>query len=424
MRLLKKDTVKIYYNENKWFVLFLSVFFILFFILQNINNRFWLHDYEVYYSAAKSFVNGEQVYNISYGLGTGLFKYSPFSLLLFAPFSLLPFFVAKALHFIILSGFIAANIILSEKLIRTYFYNENEHKKHNLKLFLIFLPLIPNVYTELHLGNVNSILLFIFIAALYVLISGREYVAGLLLALGILIKPHFLILLPLLLVRKKFKCIATLLAGIVTGILLPLLFTGIQNYLALHKQWILTMQTHNLSLISGQDTIYSWAYRLLGRFIYPETVSHDKILGISILLLISLTFLTLMIFHFKKEKPCNAYHQKNLSERNFIFEYILLLALVPNITVTDSEHFLLSIPLIAYLVLFLSERKKNIPLQIITIIIIVLYGMNMRELIGTTFSSWLTANGMLGLANMLVITICVIIRVRFFPRRDTMESLQ
>ena len=399
------NKIKTQLHQYGYFIFALTFFFILFFIMQNINNRFWLHDFEVYYSAANSFLQGNQVYGIAYGLPSGFYKYSPFALLIFVPFSLLPFFTAKVLHYIILSALIITTIIISDKIIKSNFFSQTLVKKQNLKLFLIFLPLIPNVYTELHLGNINIILLFVFLLALQKLLSDKYWQAALLISIGILVKPHFLIFLPLLLVRKKFKCVYTIILFLVLGILIPSIFSGFQSNILMHKDWIETMQSHNNSLISGQNTVFSWLYRSVVQFIFPEAVNYDKLYGFAVLGMIGIAFLTLLLQHLKHEKVVTA--KTELIRKNFILEYLLILAMIPNLTVTDSEHFLLSIPLITFIIYFLFEEKISKIVKIFSVLFLIMYGINIHELVGKTLSAWLTDTGILGLANIFIISLCI-----------------
>jgi hypothetical protein len=269
---------------------------------------------------------------------------------------------------------------------------------------------LPNIYTELHLGNINSVLLLIFIIALLYLLKGKDFKASLLFALGILIKPHFLIFLPLLLFRKKFKCVIYTVTGIFVGIMLPALYTGMNYNVELHKQWLRTMLVHNDSLISGQYTVYSWIYRCAGHFFFLDTLHYDKVFGIVIITVIAVAILLLLIFNFKKETSINS--SQSIRENNFVFEYFILLSLVPNITVTDSEHFLLSIPLITFIINSLFENRVSIIYKIIAITCLVMFGMNMRDIVGRDISLMLSDYGILGLANFLIIIFCVVIHLK------------
>jgi hypothetical protein len=124
-----------------------------------------------------------------------------------------------------------------------------------------------------------------------------------------------------------------------------------------------------------------------------------------ILSIVAFAVLLLLLSHFKNENKINA--PTVIKENNFVFEYFLLLAIVPNITVTDSEHFLFSIPLIAFIINFLFGKKIHLIYKITGIACLVMYGANMGDIVGGNISGFLTNNGILGLANFLIIIFCV-----------------
>ena len=67
------------------FVWILSLCFILFFIMENINGRFNLHDFQVDYTAAKHLRTDLPVYGQAFGISSGVYKYSPFTLFFIMP---------------------------------------------------------------------------------------------------------------------------------------------------------------------------------------------------------------------------------------------------------------------------------------------------------------------------------------------------
>jgi hypothetical protein len=95
-----------------------------------------------------------------------------------------------------------------------------------------------------------------------------------------------------------------------------------------------------------------------------------------------------------------------------VFEYMVLVALIPNLTITDSEHFLFSVPLLAWVINFLFIRKPGYLLTWLIVIILSLYGGNLREVIGIATSRWMTATGILGLGNILLIGIGVYLMIK------------
>ncbi|MEI6456446.1 MAG: hypothetical protein WCO93_09170, partial [bacterium] len=68
------------------FIVFAFVLFLTAFIFENINGRFWLNDFKVYYMAAKALLTGNQVYDLPFGEPSGYYKYSPFVLFFFFPY--------------------------------------------------------------------------------------------------------------------------------------------------------------------------------------------------------------------------------------------------------------------------------------------------------------------------------------------------
>jgi hypothetical protein len=96
-------------------------------------------------------------------------------------------------------------------------------------------------------------------------------------------------------------------------------------------------------------------------------------------------------------------------QQNMVFEYLLVLALIPNLMVTDFEHFMFSAPLIAFMLMYLYSQKDKVLLLVLTVLSFLLYGGNLREVVGTSVSSWMTGHGMLGLGNLVIISLSVYI---------------
>ncbi|NOU48154.1 MAG: DUF2029 domain-containing protein [Bacteroidales bacterium] len=397
------------------FIVFSFLFFLAFFILQNINHRFQLHDFKVYYLASNAFLYGDQVYNIPHGLSTDFFKYSPFSLFLFIPVSLLPFAWAKILHFILLCGFISFTIIYITGFVRSHFYPGLSLKVQKKAQFLLMLICILQFYFELHLGNVNIILLLIVLTALTSILNNNQGISGILLAIAVLLKPHFLLLLPLLLLRKKYHTILYFSISIISGLLFPTLFIGLSKNIFLHQEWFTTMMNHNETMIEGLDTVYSLIYRVLSQVVQFKP---GALFSMIIFAVIYVGFCLMVLKNILAEKS------KTLTvtgENNFIFEYFVILALIPNLTITDFEHFMFSLPLIAFIVMQLFNTKNQVLLLLVSIIAFFLYGGNLRDIVGARLSAWMTANGMLGLGNLIIIGISFVIYF-YLRRKDTITT--
>ena len=381
--------------------LYLSVAFILvFFIVENINGRFWLNDFRVYYGASEAFLNGDNLYYTAFGLGSGNFKYSPLAASLFIPFSLLPYKVASTVFYFLIGAVI---VYLPIRLVNlnTDLFSVERSVKRNKLLIISFLICAVHFYRELHLGNINMMLLLLFIGVLHFTLKNKPIYSGLLLALGLLIKPHFLVLIPFFLLRKQYKTIVVALVGIGIGLLIPFLFVGWSGNLELLNNWWVSMTAHNDVMIykGGDDinsvnTVYSFVYRSFGKYIS----TNDATWILSMLVVIGVSVLTLMLRNFKIE-------QKNSSsrEKHIVFEYLLIIALIPSIVLTDTEHFLLVLPLLIFILNYALGNGLKVVEWIILIVILLMFGGNWRDLLGETLSKSLSYYGLLGVANLLII---------------------
>lgn len=394
------------------FIITISIILLVIMAMQIINKRFWMHDFEVYYKATQAFMNGEQVYGLAFGLDSGFYKYSPFALFLFLPLSLLPFGVAKVIFFLLIAGATITTLLFSAWLLKAHVGSSFEYS--NGILFLLLAIISSQVFRELHLGNINMLLLLLMLTMLQLILSGKDIEAGLLFSLILFIKPHFIILIPLLFMRKYYKCLWITSSGLLFGVLLTTMVSGIEGSIYLHKQWLLTMQIHNQSLLQAPDTVYSWLYRTVFHFFAPETSMFAKLFPLMILILIAAVFAWFVLANMRSEsKTLNSGTQN----QSFVIEFVLLVALVPNLVLTDSEHFLLSIPVILLLLGLLKQNKQPYWFSGLTIIGILLYAMNIHDLVGASISIWLNQNGILGLGNLMLIALAI-----YWFRKQTFSS--
>lgn len=387
-------------KQRRLFILVTGTVMLLLLAMQIINKRFWMHDFEVYYLAARAFLNGEPVYGQTYIFDTAFYKYSPFSLYLFVPFCILPFTVAKVIFFLLIASATIATIIISARLLQNI--TKSTEVYGNGVLFFVLGIVSSQVFRELHLGNMNMILLLLGLIMLWFTLKGNQIPAGILFALILFIKPHFLILAPLLLLRKQYRLLAVTSLVLLTGMFLPAISKGFAGNIALHKAWISTMQNHNESLRQAYDNIYSLFFQLLSFLHISSSAISEKAVMVTLLTIVAVAFGWFVIgnlLHDQKTK-------KQPYERSFTIEFLILIALIPNLVITDAEHFLLSIPLIIFL---LGLMRYKIPpwYKILVVIAIILYAINIHDLVGSAISLWLTHNGILGIGNLLLIGLTI-----------------
>ena len=389
-------------KERRSFILITGAIFILILIMEFINNRFLMNDFQVYYYAAKAMVNNSQVYGLAFGgSSVGFYKYSPFALYYFIPLSFLPLQAAKIVFFIIISVAITGAFIIAAHIIQ--YASKREKSISNAMLFVTFLIASSQLHRELHLGNVNMILLLLLLLMLKFILSGKQISAGIIFSVVLFIKPHFIILVPLFALRKQYKLLFVTLSGVIVEVILPALIIGISRNMVLHSEWIQTMQAHNDTLNTYYNTIYSLfllVFKQLPVYIFPFP---EKVVVIGLVIIVALVFGWFCLINIRKEKI----NQTQQMGQSIWIEFLILVALVPNLVNTDTEHFLLSIPLIIYL---MGLMNKNTPLwfKISVIFSLFLYGINIHDLIGNTISNWLSVYGILGLGNLLIIILSCI----------------
>ena len=371
-------------KKYRHFILFVTLVCIAAFVLEIINQRFWLNDFKVYVDAADALKTGQQVYGRSFGLDTGFYKYSPVVLLLFVPATYVPFTIAAAVHF-----FIIVILTLLALLFIAKISNYNTQKP-NLLLSLAFVCIVNHLMRELHLGNVNMAIVCLLSAFIFFDQSQRPVLAGLCFAFAILIKPYLLVLAVPVLLHRRIK---TLVWSAVWGIVAVLLFTvlyGFQQSVLLHKDWLHAMMAHNIYLQSNHTIAAITNY--FGIHILQQ--SHQLYL-LAALLCAYCAYFMLKV----KSDNYKAYHNA----------FFVLLALLPNILITDTEHFLFALPII-YFILEKLFIVANPYLTGVFTIIVFCYGANSSDLLGNQLSDKFEAIGLLGIANMMLVILFLYIQ--------------
>ncbi len=372
-----------------YFALIASSFFIFMLISQLSYNLYHADDFRVFYLAAKALIKGDSIYGVVFGLDTGFYKYSPFTLMLFTGYTLFSYKVASIIHFAVVAISGISSIILMERIIDKHLFKVE--KKNLLAFIFIFLAILIHFIRDLHMGNTNAILVFILVLALKLSLESRQIAAGILLALAILTKPYFIILMLPFLLAKKYKVFfATAISGTVftlsTGFIL-----GFATSFTLHTQWIQEMLRHSVYLYSPYTIPYLLNYYL----------------GISALENIQFPFFGLVIlgvsaYFWYQQRTDQLAEDLNQSKRTLIFFYFILIALIPSLLITDVEHFIFSMPLIALLVYSL-KLKANYYLIALMVIAILIFGGNSSDLVGKELTLKIKFWGWVGIGNILFI---------------------
>jgi len=376
-------------NLPYYFFLIALLFFGLFFFVENHNESFLLNDFKVYYSASQAILDGGQPYGVAYGLGSGFFKYSPFAaLFIFSPYTLFSFETAKVLHFIVITIFSIGTFLLCFQLSNCYF--ESKLTKRIGFLSLLLLIAAVHLTREMHMGNINMIMLFVFLLAICFLIDKKTIWSAVLFATLVLLKPYFLILILPLVISKKWKLIGWIFAFLLILILLPALIVGFDENVVLLKNWVITMSDHNSGMIS-EHTFTSIFY----------SFSRIKLSTNWQYIFILLVGTIYILLRFKEFFGKQVY-----SDKKMLLDFFILLALIPNLVITDSEHFLFSLPLIAFILGYLKQ-KWNVYLVSVFTLLLFFYGANSNDLIGNPLSDKFDTYSTIGLANLGLIFLLI-----------------
>ena len=392
-----------------YFIVFFAAVLIIFYL----QGRLYLSDFKVYFGAARDLwlypieyphfgLGTEQtgfVYDKPYGLSSGYYKYSPLFLLIITPLALLPWVTASVIYFIIHSIAITFAVFLSYRFTVSLFFTEKEGYRPNISLFLLVLISGQNLYREIWLGNINIFLLLGIFGFLYLYLKDRVKLASFCLAMAIVLKPHFIVFLPFLFLWQKWRYLMMTTAFISLNVLLPFCFVGIGKGTSLTKGWLTAMSEHasRSGLIENSNTLYHFLYRWfdLDKDHFNYAFALLAVCGVVYLLFVFALQRRLLRFTMNDQKP-------DYEKKYFAFSGLVLLAVIPNITNTDFEHFLFSMPLIIWL-LFSMTNGMNKYLQIFLILCFIAYGGNWHDMLGNELSGRWTRSGALGIANLAMI---------------------
>lgn len=366
------------------FGIFCCLFVLLLVSVEMSNHKFWTNDFVVYHGATTDFFQGNDPYDHSYGLSTGFFKYIPTTLYLFLPLTWLNFETAQLLHTISLT----VSLILATWMLHAIFFAGREGKKLYGIMYGGFAFIAIYLTREFHMGNINLHLLFLFCAGLYALHCGKQIATALFWGMMIALKPIvILVVLPLIIYRKWRIVLAMFIMGLFLAIL-PITHLGFRGGVELWERWFNAISAHGDYILSQNSIKY-----LFKRY----TGSHSE-WGASFLVLF--TLIATMIWAQAKKKRIN-----------LIDWVVIFLAFCPNFFVTDTEHFLLSLPIFMLLIVELI-RKRKLGWWLAFAMACLFFSFNSNDLLGKGLNGTLSALGLPGIANMLFVLLLILLKAR------------
>jgi len=276
--------------------------------------------------------------------------------------------VSKILYWILLT--VVLGFVLYQ-LRQIFAFKSGHNGKIMTSLMLGILVVGTHFFRELHLGQVNLLLLGIYVAALRLLLNEQHRWCGTLIAISIFIKPFGFIFIPLFVIMRKWKEVLYFIGFSLLMFLLPMLFySDSSTYFSLYTSWYeeLSIELGNkLDLLaSGNHTIFSFLARFTPLGLLPLSGSSKIVYQISILTVLAIIFLW---FYFMRPVPERA---KRL--------FIVLIAMIPLLAFTSYNAFIFTLPLIVFLMF--RFREINILFKFIFIISCICIGGNIYDLVG------------------------------------------
>jgi hypothetical protein len=388
-------------NRNKVFVLFSLSFFILIFTLENINGRFWLNDFKVYYLAAKALLSGSQVYGTVFGLDTGYYKYSPFILLLFTPFCLLSFYAASVIQFILIAASTLVSMLVIQYILSNFLF-DSQHPRRNRLLSLGILCVVGHLFRELHMGNVNMIVVLLLSMGLLFTLENNAILSGICIGIAIMIKPYFLLLMLPLFLYKKIKTMQGIVAVLIFAVIVPFVVFGFFEGASLHQQWIASMVQHNTYITSNQN--------IQAIIAYYSNSSISNSVQYYVMLIIVIAYVGFFYYSRRLGKKWQLYEK--VERTSFIIGYFMMFAIIPNILLTDTEHFIFSLPLILFLLNYLAVSKNYVAIGGF-VVLIFFYGCNSPDIIGSVLFNKFDRMGLIGISNLVLIGSSVYLALKY-----------
>ena len=381
--------------KKYFWILFIVLFSLAALTAEKINSRLYMSEYKVYHRTAKRIVNKENIYSVKQD-GHYVFKYSTTSGIYFIPISFIPLKYAKYIYWLALTILLCIGVNVLYKLI------DNKYKigaNKNSIIILSIIAVIAHIFRELHLGQVNMLLLVMYITLIYFLQQKSKILFALMLSISVFLKPFGLIFFPYLLIKKEYKIILTSLIFIFILALLPLLFyPNWHDFSNLYFDWInelkVELNKKQALLADGNHTVFSVFARYTPlKFILVNQII-EKVYQALVLIIIGAG----LFIEFRKKN-----HNSDI-----VYQMILLISIIPLLAFTTYNLFIFELPIILYLIYFFKDL--NITQKIMVVIGCILIGGNIHEITGSALRDYLIGISVYTFGTISLITALILFK--------------
>jgi hypothetical protein len=343
-------------------------------------------DFDVYRTAASRALHGENLYRPTDGHYQ--YKYLPAFAFAMAPFAALEFRVARLIWYALSAGILVLFIRWSVRAVP-------EQRLTERVLVWAAILLVGKYYArDLNLGQTNLLLGAILVGALLAAEAGLSRTAGVLVAIGVFVKPYALILVPWVWLVAGLPALVSGAAALAVGLLLPALVYGWDGNLGQILGWYRTVT----------DTTPE-------NLLVPENVSFAtmwaKWIGVGALaswLAIATSALALGLAGLIVSK------RRGVREPAYL-EFGALMLLVPLLSPQGWDYvLLLATP--AILVIVDRWRDASIPWRAFTALALFVFSFTIFDLFGRTLYTFLTGINIVSLASLALMVCLVHLRWR------------
>lgn len=299
-----------------------------------------MRDFEVYWEGSARAASGEPLYRDD--AGHYVYKYFPAFAVLLIPLGLLPLPVAKALWFTASVALLALFIRLSREFL-------TERRASAAFITGAIIVVLGKFFgRELVLGQANLLFGMLMVGAVLAMRSGRESLAGALVALTIAIKPYGILFLPWLVARKQMASITAAAITIAVIIVLPAAFYGVGGTIGLYRDWYATVTGTTASTLTSGDSV-SFA-SMFAKWLVPGP------LATSLATITSLGAVAMAVSVFKRRSDVRFPEG---------VEAGLLLMLVPMLSPQGWDYvLLLAAPAVALLANYLDQMPRALKISV------------------------------------------------------------
>jgi Glycosyltransferase family 87 len=334
-------------------------------------------DFEVYWTAGARAIASQPLYRTEDGHFQ--FKYLPAFAVAAAPLALVPMNAAKALWFGVSAVLMLVLLGLSARAL------PEPRRPIVVLLVLTFLAMAKFYAHELVLGQVNLLFAVVVVLAVVEMRRGREWAAGLLIALAIVVKPYAVLFVPWLALRPRHTAFAAMTVGLVAALLLPAAMYGWTGNLRLLNQWWHTVSSSTAPNLTNQDNVSLAA--MFTKWLGPQPGASTLALVLGLLLLVLTAVVVAGRRGVRDPDPLEA---------------SLLLMLIPLLSPQGWDYvFLISTPAVMLLINELPSLPRN--LRIATIAAIAVVALSIYDLMGReAYAAFMAVSA---------ITICFLIEV-------------